>query len=74
MPQTSNTPMNRKRVILWMTVAVGIILLMMTTVLLGALPPWPVWLFFAISHSFFCAVVWHTKPHSGPYVKPMEDP
>ncbi|MDE0800419.1 MAG: hypothetical protein OSB02_06735 [Rhodospirillaceae bacterium] len=72
MNQTSGTPMNRKRVIVWMTVAVGIILLTMTTVLLGALPPWPVWLFFGISHGFFCAVVWRTKPHPDPYAKTMK--
>jgi hypothetical protein len=66
--------MNRKRVILWMTVAVAVILLTMTTVLLGAPPPWPVWLFFALSHSFFCAVVWQTRPYPGPFQDPMTEP
>ncbi|NKB43654.1 MAG: hypothetical protein GKS03_05185 [Alphaproteobacteria bacterium] len=74
MSQTTKNSMNRKRVILWMTVAVMIVLLAMTTVLLGALPPWPVWLFFAISHGFFCSVVWRTPPYPGPHTKPMAEP
>lgn len=65
--------MNRKRVIVWMTVAVMLTLLTMTTVLLGALPPWPVWLFFALSHGFFCAVIWRTPPYGGPHREPMPD-
>lgn len=65
--------MNRKRVIVWMTVAVLMTLLTMTTVLLGAIPPWPVWLFFALSHAFFCTVVWKTPPYRGPHHKPMPE-
>lgn len=65
--------MNRKRVIVWMTVAVVLTLLTMTTVLLGALPPWPVWLFFALSHGFFCAMVLRTPPYEGPHREPMPD-
>jgi hypothetical protein len=72
--QPAYTPMNRKRVILWMTVAVGLILLVMTVVLLGAPPPWPVWLFFAISHGFFCLLVWRTKPYPGPHSTPLAGP
>ena len=72
--QPTNTPMNRKRVIFWMTVEIGVILLVMTTVLLGSIPPWPVWLFFAISHGFFCTVVWQTKPYPGPHRPPMTNP
>ncbi|MBT4740789.1 MAG: hypothetical protein HOH20_03800 [Rhodospirillaceae bacterium] len=66
--------MNRKRVILWMTVAVLVVLMAMTTVLLRAIPPWPVWLFFGISHGFFCAVVWRTQPYPGPHKEPMAEP
>ncbi|MEQ8735769.1 MAG: hypothetical protein RIC29_12655 [Rhodospirillaceae bacterium] len=73
MAKSPNPPMNRKRVIIWMTVAVAIILLTMTVVLLGALPPWPVWLFFGLSHAFFCTMIWKTKPYSGPFKEPMED-
>ncbi|MDG2320150.1 MAG: hypothetical protein P8L79_07830 [Rhodospirillaceae bacterium] len=65
--------MDRKRVIVWMTVAVAVILFVMTTVLLGALPPWPVWVFFGLSHGFFCAVVWNTKPYTGPHQRPLYD-
>lgn len=65
--------MNRKRVIVWMTVAVVITLLGLTAALLGALPPWPVWLFFALSHGFFCIVVWKTQPFEGPHLIPMPD-
>ena len=65
--------MNPKRVVAWMTVAVGVILFMMTFLLLGALPPWPVWLFFAISHGFFCAVIWRTPPYLGPHRTPMAE-
>ncbi len=73
MVKTPNPPMNRKRVIIWMTVAVAIILLTMTVVLLGAFPPWPVWLFFGLSHAFFCTMIWKTRPYSGPYKEPMDD-
>ncbi len=66
-------PMNRKRVILWMTVAIAVVLVMMTTVLLGAFPPWPVWLFFGISHGFFCLVIWRTRPYPGPHVTPLSE-
>lgn len=65
--------MNRKRVIVWMTVAIVVVLVVMTTVLLGALPPWPVWVFFGLSHGFFCLFVWRTEPYPGPHVKPLSD-
>jgi len=65
--------MNRKRVITWMTLAVAVTFLTMTFVLLGAAPPWPVWLFFAISHGFFCTVIWRTPPYPGPHRRPMDD-
>ncbi|MGB1875436.1 MAG: hypothetical protein ACPHGY_00740 [Rhodospirillaceae bacterium] len=74
MSKPSNPPMNRKRVIVWMTVAVAVILFMMTTMLLGAIPPWPVWLFFGISHGFFCTVIWRTQPYLGPHTKPTQEP
>jgi hypothetical protein len=57
-----------------MTVAVAVILFMMTTMLLGAIPPWPVWLFFGISHGFFCTVIWRTQPYLGPHTKPTKEP
>ena len=68
-----NHPMNPRRVILWMTIGVAVVLLMMTVILLGAIPPWPVWLFFAISHGFFCAVVWKVKPYPGPFAQPLTE-
>jgi len=71
-PARPNT-MNRKRVIVWMTIAVFMTLLTMTMVLLGALPPWPVWVFFAISHGFFCTVIWKTPPYPGPHRTPMPE-
>jgi hypothetical protein len=73
MTQDQQQRMNRKRVITWMTVGVGVIFLMMTFILLGALPPWPVWVFFGISHGFFCVAVWRVRPYRGPFLKPMPD-
>ena len=71
--QSVGLQMNRKRVVIWMTAAVIVILFMMTFMLLGALPPWPVWVFFGLSHGFFCTMIWRAKPYRGPYQKPMAE-
>lgn len=72
-PRDEGSCLNRKRVVVWMTVGVAVTLFVMTFVLLGAVPPWPVWLFFALSHGFFCAMVWRVKPYRGPYHRPMPE-
>lgn len=64
-------PMDRELVITLVSAGVLVTFLIMTVVLLGALPPWPIWLFFAVSHGFFCVIVWRTKPYRGPFVRPM---
>ena len=65
--------MNRKRVIVLMTVAVAFMLAVPMTAIFGGIPPWPVLFWFVASHVFFCAVIWRVKPFKGPYVEPMVD-
>jgi len=66
--------MNPRRVIIWMTVAVFIVLTVLAVMFFGGWPPWPVLLCFAISHGVFCFVVARVKPYRGPYKEPMTDP
>jgi len=66
--------MNRKRVIMWMTIAVFFMLAVPMTSIFGGIPPWPVIFWFAVSHVFFCVLIARTKPFTGPYVEPVEDP
>jgi len=66
--------MNPRRVIIWMTVGVFIILSLVMVLAVGGLPPWPVLLWFALSHAFFCIVIMGVNPYRGPYVEPMKDP
>ena len=40
----------------------------------AGLPPWPVLLCFAVSHTAFCLLVASVKPYRGPYKEPMADP
>ena len=65
--------MNGRRVVILMTVAV-FCSLMLVTVAVAGIPPWPVWLWFIVSHVFFCAVILRVKPYRGPYVEPMGEP
>ena len=39
-----------------------------------AIPPWPMLLWFAGSHAFFCIVIARVKPYHGPYIEPMAEP
>jgi hypothetical protein len=65
--------MNRKRVIVWMTVAVVITLVWLTISIFDTFPPWPVVICFGISHAFFCIVVWNVQPFRGPYTEPTPE-
>lgn len=65
--------MNRARVIVWMTLAVFAMLGWLMFHVFDGLPPWPVALWFTLSHVFFCAVVLRVKPFKGPYTKPFAD-
>ncbi len=65
--------MNRKRVIVLTTLAMVAMLSFVGTFVFGAIPPWPVLLWFAASHLFFCVVIARVKPFRGPYQEPMVD-
>ncbi|MSO72284.1 MAG: hypothetical protein EXQ84_01555 [Rhodospirillaceae bacterium] len=66
--------MNPRRVIVWMTVAVFVVLTALAIAFFNGIPPWPVLLCFAISHGAFCVIVSRVKPYRGPYKEPMNDP
>ena len=66
--------MNRKAIIILMTAGVFAVLVMLMLLSFGGWPPWPVILWFTVSHLFFCAVVARTKPFTGPYTEPMAEP
>ena len=66
--------MNVRRVIIWMTVAVFVVVTFISITIFGGIPPWPVLLCFAASHSAFCLIVASVKPYRGPYKEPLEDP
>ena len=65
--------MNRKRVIVWMTVAVFMTLIWLTISIFDRFPPWPVLLWFGISHAFFCFVISKVQPFKGPYTEPSPE-
>ena len=65
--------MNRKRVIVLTTLAMAAMLLFVGTFVFQAVPPWPMLLWFAVSHLFFCVVIARVKPFRGPYHEPMVD-
>lgn len=66
--------MNRKRVIVLMTLAVFFLLGWLMITIFNGFPPWPFVLAFTVSHAFFCIVIASVKPYRGPYTKPMADP
>jgi hypothetical protein len=66
--------MNRKRVIALTTLGMFAMLLFVSAFVFHAIPPWPVLLWFAASHLFFCVVIARVKPFRGPYTEPMEEP
>ena len=74
MPQPVGATMNRKRVIVLTTVAVSVMLCIIAVVFFRGIPPWPVLLWFTVSHLFFCVVIARVKPYRGPYQEPMADP
>jgi len=59
--------MNRKRVVAWVSGLIAFLLLYTALLVFGGLPPWPVLMWFALSHGFFCWVILKTKPYRGPY-------
>lgn len=66
--------MNPRRVIVWTTVGVFTVLCTVATLFFRGIPPWPMLLWFAVSHAFFCIVIARVKPYRGPYIQPMADP
>jgi hypothetical protein len=66
--------MNRRRVIVVMTAAMFFGLIVPISAMFGGLPPWPIIVWLAVSHIFFCVVIASTKPFRGPYTKPYVDP
>jgi hypothetical protein len=66
--------MNRKRVIVWMTIAVAFMLAVPMSAIFGGIPPWPIVTWFVASHVVFCTIIMRVKPYTGPYVEPMIDP
>ncbi len=66
--------MNHRAIIILMTAGVFAVLCMLMLLSFQGWPPWPVILWFAVSHLFFCAVVVRTKPFKGPYTTPMQEP
>ena len=66
--------MNRTRVIVLMTLAVFVVLAIPLTAIFDGAPPWPVVLWFAASHIFFCVVIAREKPFEGPHREPLIDP
>lgn len=65
--------MNRARVIKWMTAGVFFTLIYLMFMVFDGLPPWPVLLWFALSHVFFCAVIWNVRQFRGPYTEPTPE-
>lgn len=74
LPQPVGATMNRRRVIVLTTVAISIVLCILAAVFFKGIPPWPVLLWFTVSHLFFCIVIARVKPYHGPYIQPMADP
>jgi NADH:ubiquinone oxidoreductase subunit H len=66
--------MNRKAIILLMTAGIFVVLGILMLLFFGGWPPWPVTLWFALSHVFFCVVIARVKPFRGPYREPMGEP
>lgn len=68
------TPMNRKAVIVLMTAGIFVVLGVMMILFFESWPPWPVLMWFTLSHVFFCVVIGRAKPFKGPYKEPLADP
>lgn len=66
--------MNRRAVIVLMTAGVFIVLSLLTILFFEGWPPWPVIMWFTLSHVFFCIVISRVKPFQGPHQEPMADP
>ena len=73
-PPLNASRMNRKAVIVLMTAGVFIVLSVMMLLFFEGWPPWPVIMWFTLSHMFFCVVIGRTKPFKGPHMEPMVDP
>ncbi len=71
---THGSRMNRRRVIILMTLGVFIVLGTLMILFFEGLPPWPVALWFTASHVFFCIVIARVKPFPGPHREPMAEP
>ena len=66
--------MNPRKVIILMTIAVFVVLTILSILIFDGLPPWPVWACFGFSHGIFCLIVSRVKPYHGPHKEPLTDP
>ena len=66
--------MNRKAIIIVMTLGVFIVLGTLMVLFFEGWPSWPVVLWFTVSHAFFCTMILRTKPFHGPHQEPMAEP
>ncbi|MGE4062145.1 MAG: hypothetical protein AB7E79_02150 [Rhodospirillaceae bacterium] len=73
-PPAVGPTMNRKAIIILMTVGIFVVLGLLMLLFFEGWPPWPVTFWFTVSHVFFCVVIWHVKPFTGPYKTPMAEP
>ena len=62
--------MNRRRVIILVTIGMLVVFGMVALMFHGV--PWPILLWFAVSYLFFCVVISRVKPFRGPYTEPMD--
>jgi membrane protein implicated in regulation of membrane protease activity len=65
--------MNPRRVIVWMTAGVCLVIGYLMAAVFGGWPPWPVLACFALSHVFFCFVIARVRPYRGPHTEPMAE-
>lgn len=66
--------MNRTAIIVLMTGGVFVVLGVLMLLFFRGWPPWPVAMWFTISHVFFCIVIARAKPFRGPHKEPIADP
>ena len=65
--------MDKKKVVLWISAGVVFTLFYIMLMVVGGIPPWPLLIWFALSHGFFCWFILRVKPYRGPYTHPIEN-
>ena len=65
--------MDKKKVVFWTSVGVAFMLFYIMLMIVGGIPPWPLLIWFALSHGFFCWVILRVKPYRGPYTQPIDN-